>query len=141
MIAALSNRGFTWSKSIIQMVSFRNVGQGSLDDFDHVLTGAAQHVLGPQQVSLPDASPAEGFHGGDPVIEFLFLGDLLFVGQVVHPAGNHAEHVDLVVQVAHQDGIQVRDLLGAELAGVEAVFDGVGIAWLSSAGAFGICHI
>ena len=137
IIAPLSRRGFTWSKSIIEVIPFGDVGQGGLDDLDHLLPCPAEHMLRFEQIALADGCSTQALHGADPVVQFFFLADLLFVGQIEHPAHDNAEHVDLVVEVAHEDGIQIGDLLGSELAGIKAMFDGIGIAWLGAAGALG----
>lgn len=133
----MSKRGSTWSKSLIELPFCCHVGQGCLQCGQGVGGGAADQVLGSEHAGHTGAGFAQGLDAGGPGLQGAIFG----VGQFEHAADNDAQHGDFVFEVAGQQQVKVVQLLGPELTGVESVLDGVGVAWLGAAGAFGFKEI
>ena len=129
--APLSRRGFTWSKSIIEFEFLCHVAQGGFEGGQGVVCGASDQVLGAEHAGHAGAGLAQGLHAGGPG----FHGGIFGVGEVKDSADDDAEHGDLVVEVAHHQQVQVVQFLRPEFAGIKAMFDGIGVAWLGAAGA------
>jgi len=89
---------------------------------------AADEVLGAEEVGKTGGGSAESREAGAPILD----GSLLVVGEFKDPAHDNAEHGDFIIEAVKEGKFEVGGFEFIELAGIEAVFEGIGIAGLTT---------